>query len=332
MIPADSSAAARVDSSMVARRQTQEAWESGGDLESASAATARLLARELTGRAAQEWRDHASTILDSLGVGAEFAEARGALAVNFFSRSDAEGGSWPYLFWATPGAVASQALEGKGMHLQAIATRGLAASGGAAVDSVRLVSAAFTRRTVGGLQPFVMTWSMPPKGAYRWNLLQTLGADSLGTYGTAGFESVSDTGAELSARTYRTPRGFVECVTCPHAYTTTRFVWTPRGFARTESKGVPSPYATFAEFIAALVNGDRVAASERVSDPQLVFDAQRLGWNALRGGWRPAPGADESPGQMTFFRGPKEAYAVHFRAQGGGWVITGFEPAPRTVE
>ena len=35
---------------------------------------------------------------------------------------------------------------------------------------------------------------------------------------------------------------------------------------------------------------------------------------------------------MTFYRGPKEAYAVHFRSQGGDWVITGFEPVDRTLE
>ncbi len=326
LIPPDSTRTSTVDSSTMALRETQQAWEGGGDLSAASASTALLVQRELGARSADQWRDRASYLLDSLGVGAEYADAHGALAINFFARSDPEGGSWPYLFWTGPGGVGMQSVEGKGLHLQSIVTRGIGVP-----DSTRLVAASFTRRATGGLQPLVMTWAQSPK-ATRWNLVQTLGPDSLGTYGTAGFEHVSDAGAELSARTYRTPRGFVECATCPHAYTTTRFAWTPQGFQRTELHRVASPYATFADFIAALVSGDRVAASEKVADPALVFDAQRLGWTTLSGGWRPSPGADETPGTMTFFHGSKDAFAVHFRQQGDGWVITSFEPVSRSME
>ena len=177
-----------------------------------------------------------------------------------------------------------------------------------------------------------MTWALPAKGPERWSVQQTLGADSLGGFGTAGFEAVSDTGADLTARTYRTPPGFVECATCPHAYTRARFHWTSQGFVRTEFEQVATPYATFATFITALVAGNRIAAQDRVSDPTLVLEAIKLEWHVRKGPWRPAPGSDESPLNMTFFRGQKDAFTVHFRSQGQGWVITGFEPVTRSVE
>lgn len=330
MIPGDSTNVAAADSAEIALRDAQQMWDAGNG-EAAAAATAKLLAREFTGREPGGWRERASYLLDSLGVGGECADAPCAVMVNFFSRSDPEGGSWPYLFWCGAAGPALQPIEGKNLHLQAIVSRGLVSTGVGA-DSVRLVAAAFTRRAPGGQQPLVMTWTLAPRGAGRWNGLQTLGADSLGGYGTAAFEAASDTGATLTARTYRTPAGFVECATCPHAYSTTRFHWTSRGFVRDEFKPVTSPYSTFAAFITSLVAGDRIAAQERVSDPTLVLEAIKLDWHVRKGPWRPAPGADESPLNMTFFRGQKDAYLVHFRAQGQDWVITGFEPVSRSVE
>jgi hypothetical protein len=251
--------------------------------------------------------------------------------VNVFSRSDPDGGAWPYLFWCGANGPAMQAIEGKNLHLQALVARGLVSTGVGA-DSVRRVAAAFTRRAPGGIQPLVITWALSPKGLERWTVVQTLGSDSLGGFGTAGFENVTDTDAELTSRTYRTPSGFVECATCPHAYSTSRFHWTAQGFVRDEYKPVLSPYATFATFINALVADDRAVAEDRVIDPALVQQAIELDWHVKKGPWRPAPGADESPLNMTFYRGQKDAYTVHFRAQAQDWVITGFEPVTRSVE
>ena len=307
VIPADSTGAAVIDSGTIALRDAQQLWESGTG-EAAAAATARLLAREFAGREPGAWRERASFLLDSLGVGGEYADAPCALMVNYFSRSDPEAGSWPYLYWCGDRGAEVQAIEGANLHLQSIVARGLVRTGVGA-DSVRRVAAAFIRRAPGGPQPLVMTWALPPKSGTRWSLQQTLGADSLGGFGAAGFEAVSDTGADLATRTYRTPAGFVECATCPHAYTTSRFRWTAQGFVRSDLRLVASPYSTFTTF---------------------MLEAIKLDWHVKKGPWRPAPGSEESPLNMTFFRGQKDAFAVRFRAQGQGWVITGFEPVTRS--
>ena len=330
LVPPDSTATGVVDSSVIALRDAQQMWESG-DPQAAAAATARVLARDFVGHEPGEWRRRASYLMDSLGVGGEFADAPCALMVNFFSRSNPEGGSWPYLYWCGAKGTAMQEIEGRNMHLQSIISRGVVETGVGA-DSVRRMAAAFVRRSAGGSQPLVTTWGLPIKGPEHWTVLQTLGADSLGGFGTASFESVTDTGAELVVRSYRTAPGFVECATCPHAYSASRFAWDAQGFTRSETKAVPSPYATFAAFIQALVANDRIAAEEYVADPTLVLTATRLEWHVKKGPWRTAPGDSESPSLMTFLRGPKDAYAVHFRAQGQGWVITGFEPATALAE
>lgn len=330
VIPGDSTATGVVDSSVIALRDAQQMWESGNS-EEAAAATAKALARDFMGHEPGEWHERASYLMDSLGVGGEFADAPCALAVNFFSRSNPEGGSWPYLFWCGAKGASVQALEGKNMHLQGILARGMVSTGVGA-DSVRRVAAVFVRRGAGGAQPLVMTWALPLRGAEHWTVLQTLGADSLGGYGTASFEGVVDTTADLVVRSYRTAPGFVECATCPHAHSSSRFAWGAQGFTRTETKFVPSPYATFALFIQALVANNRMAAEEYVSEPTLVLEATKLDWHVKKGPWRTAPGDSESPSLMTFLRGPKDAYAVRFRSQGQGWVITGFEPVSPSTE
>ena len=330
LVPPDSTASGVVDSSVIALRDAQQMWESG-DPQAAAAATAKVLARDFIGHEPGEWRERASYLMDSLGVGGEFADAPCALMVNFFSRSNPEGGSWPYLYWCGTKGAAVQEIEGKNMHLQSIIARGVVATGVGA-DSVQRVAAAFVRRSAGGAQPLVMTWALPVKGAEHWTVLQTLGADSLGGFGTANFEGVSGLSPELVVRSYRIAPGFVECATCPHAYSTSRFTWDAQGFTRTVTKAVASPYATFASFIHALVSNNRIVAEEFVSDPTLVLTATRLEWHVKKGPWRTAPGDSESPSSMTFLRGPKDAYAVHFRSQGQGWVITGFEPSTALAE
>ena len=95
IIPADSTVTGVVDSSVIALRNAQQMWESGNP-EEAAAATAKLLARAFAGHEPGEWHEQASYLMDSLGVGGEFADAPCALMVNFFARSNPEGGSWPY--------------------------------------------------------------------------------------------------------------------------------------------------------------------------------------------------------------------------------------------
>lgn len=330
VIPGDSTATGVVDSSVIALRDAQQMWESGNPAD-AAAATAKVLARDFIGHEPGEWHERASYLMDSLGVGGEFADAPCALAVNFFSRSNPDGGSWPYVYWCGDKGPSMQALEGKNLHLQAILSRGVVQTG-VGTDSLRRLAAVFVRRAAGGAQPLLMTWALPLKGPEHWSIVQTLGADSLGGYGTASLEGVADTTANLVVRSYRVAPGFVECATCPHAYSSSRFAWSAQGFTRTETQTVPSPYATFARFIQALVANNRMAAEEFVSEPTLVLEATKFEWHVKKGPWRTAPGDTESPSVMTFLRGPKDAYTVHFRAQSQGYVITGFEPVSPSTE
>jgi hypothetical protein len=196
--------------------------------------------------------------------------------------------------------------------------------------SRRAVAALFASRGTGGQQPLLMVWDAP-RDDEGWTLSQTLGPDSLGGVGTGEFESPSDT-VELVTRTYRTPRHFEECATCPHVYRLHRFRWRASSFERLENRVVSSPYSTFVQFVQAIVSGDRDAAASFTTDPGLVDEAVGLGWHVPRGAWRIAPATDETPGRMVFFRGEKEAYAVQFAARDHAWLITRFDSTPRSLD
>jgi hypothetical protein len=327
----DSTATSAADSATVRLRDAQQMWESGSDPGAAAGLSAAALRADLRPLEASAWQRRASFLLDSLGVGAEFAEARCALIVNLFSRSDPEGGSWPFLFWCGAGGAEFQPIEGRDLHLGGAVSRGLGPRAPGA-DTVRIVAALFSRRGPSGQAPLAMTWTLP-KATARWNLAQTLGPDSLGGSGSGDFEASGDTAIALVTRTYRTPPGFQECATCPHAYAIHRFRLGPSGFLRVEDQDVPSTYSTFVRFVRSLVAGDHLQAQELVTDANVVNDALRFEWHLGKGVWRTAPGTgDESPLKLVFFRGQQEAYAVHFQQRGADWLISGFEPVQRAVE
>jgi len=124
---ADSSLAAGEDSLAERVRVLNERWSSPGGGEEAARLTAQVLLQDLRVRLAAEtpaaWEGRARTLLDSLDVGAELAGSTGALAVNFFSRSDPAAGSWPWVFWIGGTTVQAQAVEGAGMGLVGLAAR-----------------------------------------------------------------------------------------------------------------------------------------------------------------------------------------------------------------
>ena len=329
---ADSTGASLADSASSLLRSAQIGWESGDD-EAAAAASARALQADLLGRPPLEWTHRADFLLDSLGIGADFADAPCVLVVNYFSRSDPESGAWPYLYWCGQDGIETQAIEGRGQRVQQVVARGL---GGDAVvadaDSGRAVAVLFSRRATSGPAPLAMTWSYDARGPKHWHLAQSLGADSLGGFGTGDFEAASDTIVYLVARTYRAPAGFQECTTCPHLYMTHRFRWRTGGFVRVSDETAPSTYATFVQFIQALTAGDARTAESFVTDPGVVAEAQKLDWQHPKGAWRTAPTSDESPLRLTFYRGQQESYLVRFESHGGNWLISGFDSVPRNVE
>jgi hypothetical protein len=330
--PADSSLAVPQDSLAEQVRILEERWSSPGAGEEAARLTARLLLEDLRTRLGTGspggWERRARTLIDSLDVGAEFADGPCALAVNFFSRSDPGAGSWPWIFWCSGDSVRSQEVEGAGMTLTGLAARGLT-GGLAGPRAPRGIAALFARRVVGGQQPLLLAWRLAGE---RLELAQTLGPDSLGGVGTGAFEPLADTAIVLETRTWRPTSRFDECASCLHVFHQRRFRWGLEGFERVEDRVVPTPYVAFVGLIQALTAGERDRALERVTRPALVEAARRAGWATVRGPWRAAPGSEERRDELVFYRGATEAWKVRFERRGEGWRVDSFEVATRVIE
>lgn len=328
-VQADSTAALAADSFRIRIREVQQVWETGTG-EEAAAATATLILEDFRARHAADpqfdWLSRAGELLDSLGVGAELAGDRCALGANFFVRSDPGRGSWPWLFTCGATAIEAQAIEGAGLRLLEVESRGVPPEPGAPPPGV---AALFGRRAALGTQPLLMEWA--PAASGRWQLRRTLGPDSLGGYGVAQFQP-ADTSVEVVARTWRPMPRFDECATCPHVYGVRRMAWTPSGFVRIEDRTLPSPYYTFVRFVTALGLGDRELAEDLVTDREWLEVARREGFGEPRGSWRAAPGTDETAHEMVFLRGKAEAWRIAFAPQGGDWRISGIASTTAAIE
>lgn len=329
---ADSSLAVMSDSFAVLVGDALEQWESQ-DGAGAATATARLVLDDLRRHPDRRLADRARTFLDSCGFSAEVAGSVDIAAMNYFSRSDPAGGSWPYLIWREGDAVRHQPIEGGGMRLLDLAVGPDAATGAddAAGRGPVQTAAIYARASNRGQQPVVIAWRRRPEGK-RWTLAQTLGPDSLGGVGVVEFVVQSDGRTGLEARTYRPTSGFDECPTCPHIHRTLRFEWAADGFRKTSEEVAASPYYAFVQLIAALSVGDREMAQRLVSDSMLLDNAEQYEWGRSKGLWRVAPGTDESASEMTFFRGRREAYKVRFASRDGRWMVTDLQPTQRSVE
>ena len=328
LMPASSdSTHAVADSFSVFARRAGERWESGMN-EDAAGLSARVVHEALRLRPNGPWADRARGVLDSLGIGAEVAGDDHATVTNLFSRTDPEGDSWPYLYWHERGGPRFQPIEGRGLHLAEATARGFGQDS-APTDSAQ-VAVLWGRRAGPGLQPQLMVWKRAAGG--RWDLLQTLGPDSLGGTGTGEF-TPGDSVRDLTLRTFRSTPHFDECPTCPHVYHERRFAWERDGFHGRDDRLVPSPYTTFTAFVDALIDDDRARAEPLVVDRSLVDFARRFEWHvAGRGRWRVAPSTDESAIEMVFFRGNSDAFRVRFEAREGDWLIVGFQPTERSME
>lgn len=322
---ADSTQAAP-DTFAVLARDAADRWDAGDD-EQGSALSARVVLEAFKLRPTAPWRPRARGVLDSLGIAAEVEGDDRLLVVNMFSRARGGDASYPFLFWRADGPRV-QPLEGADLHLAAVAGRGFTAAS-EPTDTAQ-AAVLFWRRVGAGQQPILMAWRYAKGG--RWDLAQTLGSDSLG--GIGGGEFVGrEPGQALNVRTYRPTPHFEECATCPHVYHERAFAWRTGGFERTSDQVVPSPYASFTAFIAALVAGDRPEATRHVVDPSLVEFARRHEWHVTgRGRWRLAPVSDERVTSMVFLRGAHDAYRVAFEPRDGDWVVAGFEPTIRPME
>lgn len=327
----DNDSTAVSDSATARLQSLSDRWEQPDGGDDAARLTGAVLLEDLRAHARAEpqldWADRARSLLDSLGIGAEVAGTRCALAVNLFARSNPGAGSWPWAFWCGARGIEGHSIEGGGMALLAVSARGLYGQPPKPPGTPG-VAVLFGRRAATGAQPILYAYR-PEEGGLE--LAQTLGPDSLGGAGTGAFETVTDT-VVLTTRTWRGTPHFDECPTCPHVERVHRFRWAERGFERVADATVPSPYATFVGFIAALMGGDASGAEARVSDPVLVDAAKRAQFDQPRGSWRVAPQTDPRAGEITFFRGGSEAWHVRFERRGADWVIAAFEPTSRTVE
>lgn len=307
-------------------REAANRWDAGDD-EQGSALSARVVLEALRLRPDAPWPERARSLLDSLGIAAEVTGDDRLLVVNMFSRARGGDASFPFLFWRA-GGPRMQPLESTDLRLLAVTGRGFT-GGSEASDSAR-AAVLWGRRVGAGQQPILMTWRHAKGG--RWDLAQSLGADSLGGIGTGEF-SDSDGTVALTTRAYRATPYFDECASCPHVFHERRFEWGPAGFRGTHDLVVPSPYSSFTEFIAALVADDRDRASRFAVDPSLVDFARRYEWHEpARGRWRIAPGSVDGVTSMVFLRGSTDAFRVAFEAREGDWVVAGFEPTSRPME
>jgi hypothetical protein len=321
---ADSTRTPATDSSGAGVEQVRAAWDQGGA--EASKLTAQLLLAELKRHPALPLEMRARDYLDSLSLGAEVDGHGDVALVNLFSLSDPAGASWPQLYWRDTLTVHTQPIEGSGMRLAGSAVR-TDSTGGVVMQ----VAGLFTRTAAMGPQPLVFVWRKTPK-ARSWSLMQTLGPDSLGGNGAARFTGPGRDSAALESRTWQRTAGFEECATCSHRYVVRRFRWGRDGFSTLDSQVEDSPYVAFVRLIQALSIPDFELARALVTDDTVLDSAREYALADRRGAWREAPGGDEVPNEMTFFRGGKEAYKVSFVRLAGLWRVSHLEPTGRSIQ
>jgi hypothetical protein len=327
--PADADSTARVppDSNATYVQMARVRWddpEQGGE---AADLTARVLLQDLRNHPSAPIYDRARELLDSLTFGVETGGGTSFVLTNLFARSNPSAGSYPYLFWREAGATHSQPLEAGGMHLVGAVAEPPGQSG---TPGTR-IAALFSRVSSAGQQPFAFVWQHPP-GAASWRLVQSLGSDSLGSIGSARLTYPDPSGVVLVSRATVPARGFDECATCAHVDRMRSFRWGEPGLVLAGEEIERTPYYTFVELIQALVANDRNEAARWVADPSLVDAAITAGWGISKGSWRLAPGTPATDHDLVLFRGPQEAYRVHFSPRGEDWIVTGFEPTTRSVE
>jgi hypothetical protein len=324
---ADSTAAVAPDTAKGDVQLVLELWDRAQDRASvaeASKASVELARAFMIARGARATPAALATYLDSIGVGAEVAgdpTDPEVVAVNFFSRLSPEAGSEPALLWREGRGVRAQPVEGRGLRLFQVAAR---------KEPAREVALIFGRPASSGYEPMLIVLRGNARGD-RFELAQTVGADSMGGSGRAEF-GLQDGTHIVRARTYRPSPRFEECASCPHVYRKRVLAWGDEGFRVVSDEVEPSPYHSFVQFVNRLAEGDERAAGQWATRGDVVRDARRLGWDRPGPSWRMAPSGEESRDVMLFYRGPREAYRVSFELEREGWRVSRIEPAERVIE
>ncbi len=314
------------DSSAALAQAAQDMWDRVQDSRSVSQASAASirLARDYLSARGGSMAAGLDAYLDSLGFGAEIAadpRDDNLVAVNFFSRANPAAGSAPYLIWREASSVRSQGMEGRGLRLLQAVTR---------VVPAREAAVLFGRPVAGGLQPLLLVLRRTPSGS-RWELVQSVGADSLGGIGKAEL-AWADSTPVVRARTYTPAPHFEECGSCPHIYHQRVLEWGPEGFHSISDMVENTSYRSFVQFVGQVEQGDDRGASDVATDMDVVGLARHLGWDRPGPSWRVAPGAAASNASMVFYRGAKDAYRVSFQFDRGRWLVAAIDTTYRAIE
>jgi hypothetical protein len=324
LVPAgdDSTAVGADDPYEVMLRNAGRAWESGA-LDEAADLTSRVLRIDLGGREPDTWARRATSLLDSMSVGAEVRGDECGIVVNLFARANPTGPSWPYAYWCDADSARRQKIEGEGLRLLDVAVRDVR---GAMTD--RGLAVLYGRGGGAGVMPTLMVWKAQGN---TWRLAQTLGPDSLGGTGSGEFQR-SGGDIELVTRTFRISSGFIECASCPHVEAERRFRWSENEFTKVGEAIARTPSATFLRFVQALRAADYAGAMGLASDPNVVERALDYGWGRSRQQWRVAPGTRDRASEMVFFLGQSDAYRVWFEPQDGDWAIASVDTTTRMLQ
>ncbi len=161
------------------------------------------------------------------------------------------------------------------------------------------------------------------------------GPDLDGAYEAVWVDLDRDLRPELKTWSRATPDPlFAECPGCPPRLIERTYADRRRaGFELIENRVMATPYATFTDFVRALVNQDRSAAARCVAKPQLVDEARKLGWGSRRADSTWALERFEQERwprwlglKFSSSSGPKR-YVVRFTEEDGRWLIESWTQA-----
>ena len=127
---------------------------------------------------------------------------------------------------------------------------------------------------------------------------------------------------------------FSECPSCPARLIERTYAERRRaGFEQVDQQMMATPFATFIDFVHALVSQDRAAATRCVVRPQLVDEARKLGWGSRRADrtWALERTEQERWPRWLGLKfestsGPKR-YVVRFTEKDGRWLIDSWTQA-----
>jgi hypothetical protein len=182
-----------------------------------------------------------------------------------------------------------------------------------------------------GSGPLKFTLLRLSENGYYWTADQYPGkGPDFETRGDASFVDINNDGVpELVTWTDTEADSiFSECMGCPKLVTESTWIERDEGFELSESRLVPSTYATWTLFLRLLRSGSTGAAGRLLADPTRLSEAIASGWDkgSSRGLWQivSAEPGTTWPHWMVMRRGrgpSAKSWVVHFIVKDGRWII-----------